>query len=94
MWTFFVVFNFVFPYHKLTDTAYIVAIYGINAEEKEDMCAYYLLTTTTLATDGSGTKETHWDPIEKTPDDEETNKVLAVEWTMKLFNNINKEESK
>jgi hypothetical protein len=84
-----VVFNFVFPYHKLTQDAYIVAIYGIHSEGIEDMCAYYLLTSEVLKVNqstGKTEKALDWDPIIKTPDDEETNKILAVEWTMSLFN--------
>ena len=53
------------------------------------MCAYYLLTSEVLnvnSATGKTDKELIWDPIVKTPDDEETNKILAVEWTMRLFN--------
>jgi hypothetical protein len=86
--------SFTFPYNFIIGTgqaAHLVAIYGINTEKKEDLSAYYLLTKEVydLNADGLISKSTtQWDPIIKLPDEEETNRILAVEWTMTLANNI------
>lgn len=89
-----VVFNFIFPYDRIIGTeAHIVAIYGPNISDSDEFCAYYCLTTETEVGDnGEGTEQTtsetviSWDPIIKDEFDEETNKILAVEWTMNLAN--------
>lgn len=92
-----VVFNFIFPYDRIIGTeAHIVAIYGPNISDSDEFCAYYCLTTTTTETEvgdnSEGTEQTtsetaiSWDPIIKDEFDEETNKILAVEWTMNLAN--------
>lgn len=90
-----VVLSFVFPYSKITNTGniYLIGIYGSRTEDPDDMCAYHLLRAHSTEFDANtGTnKETSnliWTPIIKSPDDEETNKILAVEWTMTLANKI------
>lgn len=90
-----VVFNFIFPYDRIIGTeAHIVAIYGPNISDSDEFCAYYCLTTTEteVGDNSEGTEQTtsetaiSWDPIIKDEFDEETNKILAVEWTMNLAN--------
>jgi hypothetical protein len=83
------VFNFIFPYDKLIASgANIVAIYGPNILNHDEFCAFYLLTTDTENILDNGQTEfiPEWDPIIKKDDEEETNKIFAVEWTMSLFN--------
>jgi hypothetical protein len=88
-------FSFMFPYDSLGTTdkgANIVAIYGPGISDSAigDFCAYYLLTRTMNTTDADGNNTTVevWDPIIKDKDEEETNKIFAVEWTMNLNNKI------
>lgn len=90
-----VTFSFIFPYDRLSSTengANVVAIYGPGIQDTAigDFCAYYLLTSQVVnIAEGSDTETVlTWDPIIKKADEEETNKVLAVEWTMNLNNKI------
>lgn len=96
-----VVFNFIFPYDRIIGTeAHIVAIYGPNISDSDEFCAYYCLTANVpvgpeeevedaIENPEQTTSEAtiiQWDPIIKDEFDEETNKILAVEWTMNLAN--------
>jgi hypothetical protein len=86
--------SFVFPYNYIKETGnavHVIGIYGLNTTKQEDLSAYYLLTKEVfnLNNDGSvGESTIQWDPIVKLADEEETNKILAVEWTMTLANNV------
>ena len=97
-----VTLNFIFVYDRIiSEKAHIVAIYGPNINDAKEYCAYYLLTQQ-KAEDLENTgdiKETYlteddqvseilqsWDPIVKDPYEENTNKILAVEWSLNLYN--------
>jgi hypothetical protein len=91
-----IVLNFVFPYSKIfTGNIHMIGIYGTRTEAAEDLCAYYILKreqikTQTIDEMDSGSEDDpfEWDPLTKASDEEETNKVLAVEWTMTLANKL------
>lgn len=92
-----VVLSFVFPYSKITNTGdiHVIGIYGSRSEDLDDVCAYHLLQAHKTEFDENtstvqNTAGIVWTPITKHAEDEETNKVLAVEWTMTLANKIDK----
>ena len=80
-----VTFSFIFPQNSITESgANIIAMYGPGITDQGEYCAYYKLTRESV--DASGGIETVWDPIIIDPDDDEANKIYAVEWTMTLAN--------
>lgn len=94
-----VTLSFMFPYTKIFgNEANVIAIYGLNAADDNALCAYYLLTKEVTEVDLQGIdiaedvdtakKVITWDPIVKAVDEEELNRVIAVEWTMTLKNKL------
>jgi hypothetical protein len=91
--------SFMFPYTKLFgNEANVIAIYGVNIADNDSLCAYYLLTKEIAEVDLQGIDIADdvesaktivtWDPIIKAADEEELNRVIAVEWTMTLKNKL------
>lgn len=82
-------FSFVFPYARLRRSgANMVALYGPGASDFTSYSAYYLLSRKIQSINADGTTETsyEWDPIELPEEEDELNKIFAVEWTMTLSN--------
>lgn len=78
-------FSFVFPYARLRRTgANMVAIYGPGISSFREYSAYYLLTQQVY--DAEGKSYLDWDPVELPVEEDELNKIFAVEWTMTLSN--------
>jgi hypothetical protein len=78
-------FSYIFPYARLRRSgANMVAIYGPGIEDFTEYCAYYLLTRQTF--DANGDAKLEWDPIQLPEDEDELNKIFAVEWVMTLSN--------
>lgn len=78
-----VLFNFVFPYSRLQCSgANMVCLYGVDATDSEEFCASYELIRTIEV---NGEPKYVWDPIE-IGDNAETNKILAIEWSMTISN--------
>lgn len=89
-----VTFNFVFPYIRLKRSgANLVAIYGPGAQENESgwgaFCAYYLLTKNIVGDDSK--MATVWDPVVLPENEDDLNKIFAVEWIMTLTNQTKQE---
>ena len=82
-------FSFVFPYARLRRSgANMVALYGPGVSDFTEYSAYYLLSkkVQSLAADGTTETSYEWDPIELPEEEDELNKIFAVEWTMTLSN--------
>lgn len=78
-------FSFVFPLSRLRrNGANMVAIYGPGISSFREYSAYYLLTQQAYDEDGKSFLD--WDPVERPEDEDELNKIFAVEWTMTLSN--------
>lgn len=78
-------FSFTFPSsYVLYSGANVVAIYGPGVSDPTEYSAYYKLTK--QGADLEGHITTEWDPIVRDFEDDEANKIFAIEWTMTLAN--------
>lgn len=77
-------FSFTFPSSYVNYSgANVIAIYGPGVTDPAEYSAYYKLTKEVA--DGNITRK-EWDPIIRDFEDDEANKIFAVEWTMTLAN--------
>lgn len=80
-----VMFSFMFPYSRIRYSgANMIAIYGPGVTDPTEYSAFYLLRRVGYTADNEETLE--WDPIILDFEDDETNKIFAIEWTMTLSN--------
>lgn len=78
------IFSFIFPIARINRSgANTIAIYGVDAANPKEYCAYHKLTK---IVNSEGTEIVEWDPIKLLEEDYEENKVFAVEWTMTIAN--------
>jgi hypothetical protein len=77
-------FSFTFPSsYVIYSGANVVALYGPGVNNSAEYSAYYKLTK--QVADGDTIKNV-WDPIVRDFEDDEANKIFAIEWTLTLSN--------